>query len=121
MFSAETPTRFVADSSRQLVVALLDDLACAFFSSSMTKKRSPGGRDLGEAEDLDRDAGARFLDGLSTVGEQHAGLAEAAPAEDVVAALERAVLDEDRRDDATPFGLLRLEDGALGRPVRDWP
>ena len=74
-----------------------------------------GGRRLVEAEDLDRVARLRLLELVALVVVERAHLAPGVAGDDRVADLERAALDEHRRDRAAADVEPRLDDRA-GRP-----
>ena len=69
-----------------------------------------GGRRTVEAEDLDGLAGARLVDALAAVVEQRAHTAPRVAGDDRVADLERAAVDEHRRDGAAADVEPRLDD-----------
>src|SRR5207248_2155264 len=77
-----------------------------------------GGRRLVEPDDLDRFAGLRFLDALAGVARERAHLAPGVARDDRVADVERAALDEHRRDRPAADVETRLDDRPRGRRVR---
>ena len=77
--------------------------------------------DAVEAEDLDGRRRAGLGDGLALVAQHGADLARVLARDEQVAELERALLDEDRRDRAARAIEARLDDVALGRPCSGWP
>ena len=79
-----------------------------------------GGRRLVEAEDLDGLARAGLLDALAAIVEERTHAAPRVARDDRVADLERAAMDEHRRDGAAADVEARLDDraGCLGARVR---
>ena len=79
-----------------------------------------GGRRAVEAEDLDRIAGLRLLDPLAAIVVERAHPSPGVAGDDRVAHLQRAALDEHRRDRAAADVEARLDDraGRLGGRVR---
>ena len=70
-----------------------------------------------QAEDLDRHRRTGFLDLLALVVDQRTDLAALGADDEDVADLERAAIDEDRRDRAAALVELGLDHGAFGRAI----
>ena len=66
-------------------------------------------------------AGPALLDRLAALVEQRADATRVHAADEVVADVQRAVLDEHRRDRTLARIELRFDDRAGGAPVRDSP
>ena len=74
-----------------------------------------------EAEHLDGNRRARFLDRAAEIVDERAHAAPLGPGDHDVAGVQGAALDEDGRHGTAAAVELRLDDGALRRPVRDSP
>ena len=103
----------------QALAALLRELAGAPLVLDDAAELA-GGRRTVEAEDLDGLARARLLDALAAVVVERAHAAPGIAGDDRVADLERAAVDEHRRDRAAADVEARLDDraGRLGGRVR---
>ncbi len=77
-----------------------------------------GHRHAVDAEHLHRNRGTRALHGLAALVEQRAHAARVHAADEVVADVQRAVLNEHRRDRTLARIELRFDDGADGATIR---
>src|SRR5436190_3331816 len=103
-------------SALHLLEPVLDERLCVAFRLHDHEVVARGGH-LGDSDDLDRRGGRRGLDSIARVVRHVTDATPRLPEDHILAAVERAVVDEQRRDRATATFEPTLQDHTFRVPI----